>query len=1031
MNMKQIRPWQSILFAAALASVFPSCIRSAPENVSTEAATPTKPSESIATDVGATPPIHPTNKIDRPESASVSGDPLPGNPELETVPLVIGSGNFNGHRDPVVIRFAGLRFLRVSPNGQYAATVRQVNRTGALLQVREISSGQVQHEYYEPSGMTAMEFDPTSQSIAYGAGDHSVVLQSLDGTPASRWPGHRLSIGDIAFSPDGKWLASFGHDNRLLVWDAAHATMAAEASDSTTRFALQVRFVTPERLWTRSPDGFVRWYDFTGDRLSLSQEVKLPDDFVVAATDGEKFYGMSPSRSLRILDAFTGRDLPVPQTDGVVTERILPRGVSAVSSRSRDLAIFTSGTQLSLWAGGDPRQSQSWELGASDVSLMDSDQDGRVWAAYSGSEGLLVFDRERPDSMRRIEPESRIVLDRIISPRFSPDGATVVSLHDANTVAVLEIATGLTRRQFSRPAAIAGAAPAIATVLLAGHQNEVFCGTGAGGVEILSDDSHASPLTVSVSNSAVTALATSSDGEYLVAGDASGSTAWVELRTSTRVKSMREQNAKITAADISPNRRLAATASEDRTVVLWNVATQSPTLTLRDFTHAVQALKFSPASDWLACGDEDGTVSVWSVESGQQVWSTTLRESISHPRASGAELLENLTATFKPEADARDSGNESKTGIVSIAFSRDQRVLAVGTASGYTQTIDLVHWTLLAPVFQQAPVSDLTFAADAASLLVATTSGDVARWWRAPDPPVSLAGHQGSVRFAVLDSSGQRGVTGGVDGQLIIWNVDQGTLVQSLGNEGEAITTGALAPDGRRAVSGSYGSGVVFWDLVEMKRISKRYGHKGRVWSFSFSPDGNLVASGCDDQTVKLWDFATQKILRTIDQGASVRFLRFSPDAKQIVTCTIDPRGWQFPAQMRLWETATGKLLVEYKGHQVAVNAAVFSADGHELTSCDADGRVCRWKVLTGNRIDQSVRPSGLSHAGLIRDGRCLVMRRFNNGLFIDTADSLARLSEVDVPTLAISDMNVASAGNRIIVGTEEGVAYVWSIGHE
>lgn len=192
-----------------------------------------------------------------------------------------------------------------------------------------------------------------------------------------------------------------------------------------------------------------------------------------------------------------------------------------------------------------------------------------------------------------------------------------------------------------------------------------------------------------------------------------------------------------------------------------------------------------------------------------------------------------------------------------------------------------------------------------------------------------------------------------------------------------------------------------------------------------------MVATGCDAQTVKLWDFATQKTLRTIDQGAPVRFIGFSPDGKKFVTCTLNPRGWQFPAQLRLWETATGKLLVEYKGHDVAVNAAVFSADGQELISCDADGHVCRWNVLTGNRLEETSQPMGLSHAGLIRDGRCLVMRRFNDGLLIDSTDSLTRLSEVDVPTLGISDLHVASKGNRIIAGTEEGVAYVWSITHE
>jgi WD40 repeat protein len=1043
--MEQIHLWKGILLLVALAITLSGCGGSTPESTPTgETITPTATTGTTASDTAHTPLITPSNSTHEPAPASQSGKPSPGIPAIDQGPMVIGSGNFNGHREAVVMRSAGLRFLQVSPDGRFVTTVRQVNRTGALLQVREISSGQVKHELYEPLGITALTFEPNSQSLAYGAGDLSIVLKSLDARPASRWPAHLLTIGDIAFSPDGRWLASFGDDNRLIVWDAAHARAVAQASDSTARFAQQVRFFTAERLWTRSNDGIVRWYDFTGDQLNPSQEVKLPDDFIVSATDGGKLYGTSPGRSLRIVDAASGRDLPVPQSADVAAEQreqSIQRLVMAVASRSHDVAMITSGTQLTLWREGAP--SQSWDPEAAGISLVSSDQDGRVWVAYSGSEGLLVLDRDRPESIRRIDPDEQTVSVSNVAPCFSPDGTIIASFLNANTLALSEIQTGLTRRRISRPAALLGTELALATVLLIGHRNEVFCGTSDGHIEFWSAEPQTPLSTVSVSKNAVTALTTTSDGNYLIAGDASGVTTWVDLRTSTVFKTSREQNDKITATDVSSDGRFAATASKDRTVVLTNVARQSPLLTLRDFPHTVQAVRFSNSGDLMACGDERGTVSIWSIPSGKQVWSTSIRDALSRaqmtsqaqtssqPPTTARSFASLLASAFLPGNAVPDSGIELPTGIVRVAFSPDDRVLAIGTASGYTQTIDLVHQRLLAPVYHEMPIGDLKFSADAASLLVATSTGDVFRRWRAPDQPSSLSGHEGSVRFVALDSSGQRAVTGGVDGQLNVWSVDQSKLIQSIDNEGEAITAGALSPDGRGAVSSGYGSGVAFWDLAELKRIGKRYGHKARVWSFAFSPDGTQVASGGDDQTVKIWDFATQKILSTIDQGAPVRYVRFSADAKYLLTCTIDPKGWQYPAQLRLWETATGKPLVEYKGHRVAVNAAVFSNDGQEMTSCGADGQVYRWDVLSGKRIDEWSRPFGLSHAGLIRGNKCLVMRRFNDGFFIDSAESKTLLSEVDVPTLAITDMNVASDGDRIIVGTEEGVAYVWSISHE
>src|SRR5690606_29610649 len=138
------------------------------------------------------------------------------------------------------------------------------------------------------------------------------------------------------------------------------------------------------------------------------------------------------------------------------------------------------------------------------------------------------------------------------------------------------------------------------------------------------------------------------------------------------------------------------------------------------------------------------------------------------PQTSLRDIADNVVAAFRQ--DQAGSPGETQSGIVCMAFSGDQRVLAVGTASGYSQTIDLVQRKLLAPVFHQVPVGNLAFAPDACSLLVASFTGDVTRWWRSPDAPQLLSGHQGSVRFVALDSTGQRGVTGGVDGQLNVWD---------------------------------------------------------------------------------------------------------------------------------------------------------------------------------------------------------------------------------------------------------------------
>ncbi len=983
-------------------------------------------------------------------------------------PASIGPGNFNGHRETAVSHSSGARALAVSPDGKFVIVSRQLNQTGGCLQVWDIANARLINELFEPRGVTTAAFAPDSQAVAYGAGDGSIVMQPILHSQARRWNGSRFSIRDLAFSSDGKRLASLGSDNRLILWDAVLAAMIAETASDTSH----VRFASPDRLWTWTESGTIQWYDYKSGSLMPGDEFKFSEGIRSSVTDGHKLYGLRPDRTLHIVDAMTGRDLPVPPFDtssaSAATENSQRSRQDitaiAIAATSHDFAMCSADGELTVWKSGDPGAKRSWSLNAGYANLLASDSEGRFWAVQTAAGGLLVFDCDRPESPQWLERAGSAVPRPPISARFSSAGETVVSSRNSETLILSQIATGQTRRRMVRPDS-SDANPV--TVLLAARDDVVVCGTKAGALEIWTTASMMTPIPVS--KAAISTLAETPDGRFLLTGDIEGTTTWLDRKTSTP-SAYRAQTGRITAAAISPDGRWAATASDDQSVVLWDVARQSQVWTLRGHGDPVQAVVFSPDSKWLVSGDRHGTVIVWDALMGTQTWSSTLPEALMQPQngiaptpnrnapnsdqaagvpimptatqpgvqspdspaAAPLNLIEDVAVTASAGADSRSLlSNLAGCGISALTIRGDQRVLAVGTATGYTQTFDLTRRQALSAVYHQAPVNDLAFATNGASLLVATEQGDVSRWWQAPNQPRMLSGHQGNVRFAALDASGKSAVTGGIDKRLCVWNVDSGTLLFALDNEGEAIVSGALSPEGHRAVTGGYGSGLVFWDLAAKQRLAKRYGHGKRVLSLAFSRDGNWVASGCEDRTVKVWDFVSQKMKQTIAHDAPVHFAAFSPDGAQLLTSTIDPRGWQVPARVQLWDTATGKPLREFHGHRTTVNAAVFSPDGREIVSCGADGQLCRWLVATGERIQESYCSNGLSHAALIDGGRLLVMRRFNNGVVIHDSRSMARLSEFDVPTRSVGDLNVATQGNRIVAGTEEGPVYVWSIRHE
>jgi WD40 repeat protein len=69
----------------------------------------------------------------------------------------------------------------------------------------------------------------------------------------------------------------------------------------------------------------------------------------------------------------------------------------------------------------------------------------------------------------------------------------------------------------------------------------------------------------------------------------------------------------------SPDGRRLASASEDKTVRVWDAATGQQVLALRGHTGAVSCVAFSPDGRRLASASEDKTVRVWDAASGQEV----------------------------------------------------------------------------------------------------------------------------------------------------------------------------------------------------------------------------------------------------------------------------------------------------------------------------------------------------------------------------------------------------------------------------